>query len=105
MENNAYNAIVDEVKKDCNEKVAEANERAKKAEKAFIDLTRHRSVNQASEFSTLASKPPDAALQKRTSETMLSAMSPFSFKSSMDKVQVSSWFLQIFSQWFKREDN
>ncbi|KAM3184495.1 hypothetical protein ACTXT7_008267 [Hymenolepis weldensis] len=97
MENDAYNAIVDEVKKDCNEKVAEANERAKKAEKAFIDLTRHRSVNQTSESSTLASKPPDAALQKRTSETMLNAMSPFSFKSSMDKVQSSSSRFKAYS--------
>nr|CUU98792.1 hypothetical transcript [Hymenolepis microstoma] len=97
MENNAYNAIIDEVKKDCSEKVAESNERAKKAEKAFIDLTRHRSVNQTSEYSAMVSKPPDAALQKRTSETMLNAMSPFSFKTSMDKVQSSSSRFKAYS--------
>ncbi|VDN96929.1 unnamed protein product [Rodentolepis nana] len=97
MENNAYNAIIDEVKKDCNEKIAESNERAKKAEKAFIDLTRHRSVNQTSEYSAMVTKPPDAALQKRTSETMLNAMSPFPFKSSMDKVQSSSSRFKAYS--------
>lgn len=87
MENNAYNAIIDGLKKDYNEKLAEANDRAKKAEKAFIDLTRRRAVNQTSE-SKVVSKPPDSALQKRTSEAMLNAMSPYSYKSSMDKVQV-----------------
>lgn len=93
MENNAYSTVIDEVKKDYNEKLAEANERAKKAEKAFIDLTRHRSTHSAMGSTTSINKAPDAALQKRTSETMISAMSPYPFNSSLEKVQVCLFFL------------
>ncbi|KAM7538165.1 hypothetical protein Aperf_G00000065641 [Anoplocephala perfoliata] len=97
MENNAYSAVIDEVKKDYIEKLAEANERAKKAEKAFIDLTRHRSTHPAMESTNSSGKSPDAALQKRTSETMLNAMSPYPFKSSLEKVQSSSMRFKVYS--------
>lgn len=96
MENNAYNAIMEEVKKDFSERLAEANDRAKKAEKAFIDLTRRRSTAPIPGTAVVATSMDGSKLmaQKRSSVSVLNAVTPISFpyKSSMDKVRVSSWF-------------
>lgn len=97
MENSACNAIIEEVKKDFTEKLVESNERAKKAEKAFVDLTRRRSsvcVADSSHSPALT----NTLEQKRTSDTVINAMASvaFPYKSSMEKVRVS-WCFSLYN--------
>ncbi|VDM16284.1 unnamed protein product [Hydatigera taeniaeformis] len=108
MENNAYNAIMEEVKKDFNEKLSEANERAKKAEKAFIDLTRRRSTIPISDASIVATSTDKSnlAVQKRLSGSVLNAVTSVAlpYKSSVDKVRSSSLRFKEYSTLTAWED-
>ncbi|EUB59420.1 Pericentrin [Echinococcus granulosus] len=101
MENNAYNAIMEEVKKDFNERLGEANDRARKAEKAFIDLTRRRSTVPiaGSTVVTQSTGGSNSAVRKRSSEPVPNAMASvaFPYRSSMDKVRTSSMRFKEYS--------
>uniref|UniRef100_A0A5K3EK23 PACT_coil_coil domain-containing protein n=1 Tax=Mesocestoides corti TaxID=53468 RepID=A0A5K3EK23_MESCO len=97
MENNAFNAILEEAKKDFNEKLIEANERAKKAEKAFVELTRRRSAFPAPESTLSRSQAIESPLpnddsQRQSSLTVPNALASIAFpcRSSLDKVRRSS---------------
>ncbi|KAL5110771.1 hypothetical protein TcWFU_008282 [Taenia crassiceps] len=105
-ENNAYNAVMEEVRKDFSERLTEANDRAKKAEKAFVDLTRRRSAVPISGAAATSADESNLAAQKRSSGSVLNAVTSvaFPYKSSMDKVRNSSMRFKEYSTLTAWED-
>ncbi len=95
LENNAFNAVVEELKRDMQTQLSEANERARKAEKAFVDLTRRRATLPEPAKTQAAVKPqgPTASGEtpKRPSTTVSTALASIAspYRSCYDRVLVN----------------
>lgn len=98
MEKNAFDAILDEQKRDMCAKLNEANERVRKAEKAFVDLTRRRAVLPEPSASKSNQKPSTEEPAQQESTTVSSALASIAspYRSVSDKVHVSCCFFLMY---------